>query len=189
MHYSQLVEKNACSVWANNARIILRKERCQTFLMGMIVSPRDVEVWHSALIFYEREIFESTGQRIVLIKDVLNWDVAFDEKLNQLRADFSHLVADTLAADFSQVFPDDIEVLCPAGKSFFRVWNDGRIEGCTRVGDLADFGNVKARQFEPRGEAFLCARPRYCECQVIGKLGRMCDARSGDVLQPKPMNR
>lgn len=50
--------------------------------MGMIVSPRDVEVWHSALMFYEREIFESTGQRIVLITDVLNWGVAFDEKLN-----------------------------------------------------------------------------------------------------------
>lgn len=182
MHYAQLVNKNALRPWVNNARIIIQKERCQTFFMGTILSPKEEPIWDEALAFYEKEIFSETGQPIALIRDVLNWDSSFEGRLEILRSKYSNIVADTLQADFSQVFPANSDVLCPAGKAFFRIWNDGRIGGCPYVGELVDCGNAKMRTFSPRKMLYQCNQPRYCECELIGKLGRMQDANTGDFV-------
>ncbi|MEO5344516.1 MAG: hypothetical protein H7842_14520, partial [Gammaproteobacteria bacterium SHHR-1] len=73
-------------------------------------------------------------------------------------------------------FADRPQVLCPAGKSYFRVWNDGRIQGCPNLADvseLLDCGNAKERRLHIRPQPFLCNSPRYCDCHVIDALGKM----------------
>jgi hypothetical protein len=141
--------------------------------MGTILSPHDVELWEEALRFYDHHVFQETGMRITLIRDVLNWESSFEERLESLRNKFDYLVAETRHVDFSQMFKMTDEVICPAGKAFFRVWNDGRIEGCPYIGELSDCGNAKARTFAPRETFFRCSQPKYCDCNLIGRLGKM----------------
>jgi MoaA/NifB/PqqE/SkfB family radical SAM enzyme len=173
LHYVQIKNKNALKVWEQNAKLLIRKQRCHTFLMGTILSPHDVELWEEALRFYDHHVFQETGMRITLIRDVLNWESRFEERLESLRNKFDYLVAETRHVDFSQMFKMTDEVICPAGKAFFRVWNDGRIEGCPYIGELSDCGNAMARTFAPRETFFRCSQPKYCDCNLIGRLGKM----------------
>ncbi|HEX7519929.1 MAG TPA: hypothetical protein VF325_06565, partial [Candidatus Deferrimicrobium sp.] len=65
------------------------------------------------------------------------------------------------------------EVLCPAGHEYFRVWNDGRVQGCPYVGELQDLGNLKEMRFTPRLCRTRCNTPKFCDCFDILSLGKM----------------
>ena len=65
------------------------------------------------------------------------------------------------------------EVLCPAGHRFFRIWNDGAVQGCSAVPALSMFGNLKERKILVQDRPFRCTTPRYCDCDVIERLGKM----------------
>ena len=147
--------------------------------MNTIMSPNEADFWEEALSFYDERVFKETGQPIILIRDVLNWKSSFESRLDLLRNKFHYLVTETRHVDFSKMFDDGIDVLCPAGKEYFRVWNDGSIEGCPYVGVLSNCGNAKERTFIPRENLFRCNHPRYCDCSHIKRLGKMRVCNSG----------
>lgn len=182
MHYSQLVSKNAIRHWTNNARTIIEMERCETFLMNMIMSPKEEAIWADALDFYEKEIFPATGQPIALIRDVHNLDNSFDQRIDALRLKHRESVADIFQVDSGNPFCGHDCVSCPAGKEFFRVWNDGRVVGCSQISHLVDCGNVTLRTFEPKTIPYVCDQPRFYDCQLLGKLNRMRDVSTGDII-------
>lgn len=173
MHYTQLRKKNALSVWKKNAKILIQRRPWESFLMNMIMSPCELDTWEEALFFYGRHIFDETGQRIALIKDTLNWKSSYETKLDVLKNKFNYLVSEIREANFSSLFEKGVSVFCPAGKEYFRVWNDGRIEGCPYISELSDCGNAKARTFSPRSKLFRCTQPHYCDCSHIKRLGKM----------------
>ncbi len=173
MHYTQIVKKNAMKVWEHNAKLIIRRRKWDLFLMNMIMSPSESGIWDEALTFFEESIFKETGERIILIRDTLNWRPDFEDRLQALQERFSHLVAQTRHVDFERLFNGRKEVLCPAGKEYFRVWNTGAIEGCPIIGELANLGNAKDRAFFPRHTLFHCKQPIHCDCHHILGAGKM----------------
>ena len=179
MHYMQLLKKNGLSVWEKNAKTLIQRQRWESFLMNTIMSPYEADFWEEALLFYDKHVFKETGQPIVLIRDTLNWESSFEVKLDSLRNKFYYLVSETREVNFSIMFEEGVDVLCPAGKEYFRVWNDGRIEGCPNISELSDCGNAKARNFSPRKKLFHCNQPRYCDCSHIKRLGKMRVCNSG----------
>lgn len=184
MHYTQLLNKNALSVWEKNAKILIQRQHWESFLMNTIMSPCEADIWEEALYFYDKHIFKETGQLIVLIRDTLNWETSFEAELDSLRNKFSYLVSETREVNFSTLFEEGVDVLCPAGKEYFRVWNDGRVEGCPYINELSDCGNAKARTFSPRKKLFRCNQPRYCDCSHIKRLGKMRDCNSELLENP-----
>ena len=75
------------------------------------------------------------------------------------------------------------KVLCPAGQAYFRIWNDGRVQGCPNlpgVAALYDGGNIKERRITIQPAPFQCNTPKYCDCHVIEALGKMGNAITGD---------
>ncbi|MDQ5910639.1 MAG: Radical core protein [Pseudomonadota bacterium] len=178
MHYTQILNKNALSIWKENAKTLIKRQKWESFLMNTIMSPAEEDFWEEALSFYEENIFKETGQSIVLIRDTLNWEPSFEAKLDSLRNQFSYLVSETREVNFAKMFEDGSDVLCPAGKEYFRVWNDGKIEGCPYISELTDCGNAKIRTFSPRKSLFRCNQPRYCDCSHIKRLGKMRDSNS-----------
>lgn len=137
------------------------------------MSPLDIQVWQEALRFYEQSVFHDTGQRIALIRDTLNWQEQFEEELSALHQEFSYLIAETRTVDFASMFEEHQRVLCPAGKEYFRIWNDGSVQGCPMVGELSNLGNIKERSFTPRNALFECTQPRHCDCHHISSQGKM----------------
>jgi hypothetical protein len=86
------------------------------------------------------------------------------------------VVARVHQEDFAAVFRGRLQVLCPAGRRYFRLWNDGRVQGCPNlpgVPDLFDCGNLKERRLKVRDGDFRCNSPRFCDCNVIDGLGKM----------------
>jgi MoaA/NifB/PqqE/SkfB family radical SAM enzyme len=75
--------------------------------------------------------------------------------------------------DFGKAFEGLASVLCPAGEDYFRIWNDGRVEGCPYIPELANAGNVKERRLVRRAAHFRCSTPRFCDCNNIEALGKM----------------
>jgi MoaA/NifB/PqqE/SkfB family radical SAM enzyme len=173
MHYTQIVRKNAIKIWERNAKFIIRRRKWDLFLMNMIMSPKEQEIWNEALTFFEDSIFKETGERITLIRDTLNWSLDSEDSLLALQKRFSHLVAEVRHVDFESLLNRRKEVLCPAGKEYFRVWNDGKIEGCPIIGELANLGNAKDRSFFPRKTLFHCHQPIHCDCHHILGAGKM----------------
>jgi MoaA/NifB/PqqE/SkfB family radical SAM enzyme len=173
MHYEQLRRKNAEALWASNARTLFRLHE-GTLNLNTILSPLERGTWEESLVFFEREIFGPTGRKVTLVSDC---DRAFSDEEraehDRLRERFAPMVEETYAADFEGAFAGRGAVLCPAGKSYFRIWNDGRVEGCPWVGELGGLGNLKERRFSPRAAPFRCTTPRFCDCYDILKLGRM----------------
>ncbi len=173
MHYEQLRRKNAEALWASNARMLFGLHE-GTLNLNTILSPLERASWEESLVFFEREIFGPTGRKVTLVSDC---DRAFSEEEraehDRLRDRFAPMVEETYAADFEGAFTGRGAVLCPAGKSYFRVWNDGRVEGCPWVGELGGLGNLKERRFSPRPAPFRCTTPRFCDCYDILQLGRM----------------
>lgn len=173
MHYEQIRRKNAEALWASNARTLFGLHE-GTLNLNTILSPLERATWEESLVFFEREIFGPTGRKVTLVSDC---DRAFSDEEraehDRLRERFAPMVEETYSADFEGAFAGRGAVLCPAGKSYFRIWNDGRVEGCPWVGELGGLGNLKERRFSPRPAPFRCTMPRFCDCYDILKLGRM----------------
>lgn len=173
MHFEQLRRKNAEALWAENARTLLRLHE-GTLNLNTILSPLETDSWEESLVFFEREVFGPTGRKVTLVSDC---DRAFSAEQraahDRLRERFAPMVEETYAADFEGAFAGRGAVLCPAGKSYFRIWNDGRVEGCPWIGELGGLGNLKERRFSPRPAPFRCTTPRFCDCYDILQLGRM----------------
>lgn len=173
MHYEQLRRKKAGELWAENARTLVGLHE-GLLNLNTILSPLERGTWEESLVFFEREIFGPTGQKLMLVSDC---DRAFSEEEraehDRLRERFAPMIEGTYAQDFAGAFTGRGAVLCPAGHSYFRIWNDGRVEGCPWVGELGDLGNLKERRFSPRPAPFRCTTPRFCDCYDILQLGRM----------------
>lgn len=187
MHYAQLRQKRAEATWVENARTLLGLHQ-GTLNLNTILSPLERGTWEESLLFFEREIFGPTGRKLTLVADC---ERAFsdDERAehDRLRERFAPMVEEAYHADFEGAFAGRGAVLCPAGKSYFRIWNDGRVEGCPWVGELGGLGNLKERTFAPRPGPFRCTTPRFCDCYDILQLGRMeFEEPSGAALPLHP---
>lgn len=173
MHYQQIKEKHLQKIWTENAKILIDRKGDE-MLLGTIMSPLVMDLWEDALLFYNREIFSKTGKRIVLIRDI-NRPLSEEGEalLMSLKDRFSDSVERIHQEDFEDVFRDCDHVLCPAGRSYFRIWNTGDIQGCPNIPELAQCGNVKERNISVRDELFRCSQTRYCDCNIIEALGKM----------------
>lgn len=173
MHYQQIKEKNLRQVWAENARILIDRKG-DDMLLGTIVSPMLMDSWEESLLFYDNEIFNKTGKKIVLIKDI-NHSFSKEEEdyLLTLNERFAHVVERVHQEDFAEIFQNRNHVLCPAGSSYFRIWNNGEIQGCPNIHELSQCGNVKERKIVIRDRPFYCSKTKYCDCNIIESLGKM----------------
>jgi MoaA/NifB/PqqE/SkfB family radical SAM enzyme len=173
MHYAQLLRKRAEATWAENARTLLRLHE-GTLNLNTILSPLERETWEESLLFFEREVFGPTGRKLTLVSDC---DRAFsaEERAehDRLSERFAPMIEEAYRSDFEGAFTGRGAVLCPAGKSYFRIWNDGAVEGCPWIAELGGLGNLKERTFAPRSSPFRCTTPRFCDCYDILQLGRM----------------
>lgn len=173
MHYQQIREKNLQKVWTQNAQTLIKKKGEDLFL-GTIISPLLVPYWEEALHFYEGQIFNATGKKIVLVKDINHpLNEAQEDYLLSLSERFRHLVEGTHKEDFAKIFEKYTHVFCPAGSSYFRIWNNGEISGCPNIQELVQSGNVKERKIAIRDKLFRCTEMRYCDCHAIEGLGKM----------------
>ena len=173
MHYQQLKKMNLLRVWAKNARILIEKKGSEMFL-GTILSPALKNCWEESLRFYEKEIFQKTGKALTMVKDVNTIFSKEDEALLlSLRKKFSNMTTAIHEEDFSKIFQEGIAVLCPAGKTYFRIWNDGGVQGCPMIPALSCLGNLKERKISVKKKLFYCRQPMYCDCNIIEGLGKM----------------
>jgi len=176
MHYHQIKKRGLLEGWAGNAREFHDKKG-DAVMQDYVVSPLLHDEWEEALAYYEKAVFAWTGRKILLVKDIQHPMGPADEaRLNALAAAFSHLIAGTHQEDFAQIFSGRSEVGCPAGQAYFRVWNDGRVQGCPHlpgVPSLYNGGNIKERRLSVQPGPFRCTTPRYCDCHVIEGLGKM----------------
>jgi len=173
MHYQQIKEKHLQKVWTQNAQTLIKKKGEDLFL-DTIISPLLVRYWEEALRFYERQIFNETGKKIVLVRDIHRpLDEAQEDYLLTLSERFRHLVGGVHQEDFAKIFEKHTHVFCPAGSSYFRIWNNGEISGCPNIQELSQSGNVKERRIAVRDKLFRCAEMRHCDCHAIEGLGKM----------------
>lgn len=173
MHYHQIQEKQLLDRWAQNARTLIER-RFDEVHPDYILSPPLIDEWEMALDFYAENVFAHTGKPVLLVRNI---NTAFDNdaeaRIRELSGRFGEVIAGTHQEDFAAGFADRPRVLCPAGTGYFRVWNDGRIQGCPQIPSLCDCGNIKERVLTPGNSYFLCDSPHYCDCHVIDALGKM----------------
>lgn len=173
MHYDQIAGKRLQDRWSANALAILERHEGE-MILGTILSPRHAASWEESLAFYEERVFRASGRRIWLIEDVETpYSPEERARYEALSARYAHLVERTFKNDFVSPFAGHEFVRCPAGMSYFRIWNDGRVVGCPYVPELADAGNLKERRLQRRPAPFRCGTPRYCDCYDIAQLGKM----------------
>jgi len=176
MHYHQIKQKNLLERWPANARIILERRFEQTH-PDYILSPPLRDEWEEAIAFYAQTVYAHTGRPLIPVRDVNRPFTPDDEdRLARLYARFGEVLKGEYVEDFSAAFRDRPEVMCPAGVRYFRVWNDGRVQGCPNlpnVPSLHDCGNVKERRLTVRKALFRCDTPAFCDCSAIDKLGMM----------------
>jgi MoaA/NifB/PqqE/SkfB family radical SAM enzyme len=185
MHYRQLREKHVEKVWVENTKAILERHTGE-LLLGTILSPLAEDRWEEALEFYEREIFRPTGQRMWVIRDCERPSSAGQEvRLAALEERFAPMIERSYSQDFAEAFAGRSSVLCPAGRDYFRIWNDGRVEGCPYIPALANAGNVKERHLLRREAHFRCSTPRFCDCNNIEALGKMRDLEPATAGAPR----
>jgi len=96
-----------------------------------------------------------------------------ESDVEELKNKYGHFIEEVYEPDFSESFKTVDRVICPAGKTYFRIWNDGRIEGCPNISELSHAGNVKDRVIHVREHSFLCNQAKYCDCFTIEWLGKM----------------
>ena len=182
LHYKQVKEKRVEKLWASNARAVLERHRGE-MILGTILSPLLSDLWEEGLAFYEREVFRPTGRKVWLIRDC---DRPFDPEQEalfaRLRSRFGEMVEKEHRDDFAADFSGYDWVSCPAGRDYFRIWNDGRVQGCPWIPELADLGNVKERRLLRRPSRFVCRTPRFCDCHDLVQLGKMGFPEEGRSL-------
>ncbi len=184
LHYKQVTDKRVTAAWAENARRLISLHRGE-LILGTILSPLARTTWDESLDFYRKAVFEPTGQRIWLIKDC-DRPMSAEESghVAELERRHADMVEKTHRDDFSGAFAGRESVLCPAGAEYFRVWNDGRVEGCPYIEALGGLGNLKERTFRPRPGPFACTTPKFCDCYDLLQLGRMRDASGAVIAAP-----
>ncbi len=173
LHYHQVKMKGLQEVWGKNAKIIIEKKGTD-LLLGTVMSPPLQALWEEALDFYYHNVFLDTGKKIVLIKDIQQkFDQQANVKLEQCRDKYSGAVERI----HEENFPDQIglkgKVVCPAGKSYFRIWNDGTVQGCPHIPDLKICGNIKERTMILNADYYHCSQAKHCDCHIIAALGMM----------------
>ncbi len=173
MHYHQIRHHHLQRVWAENAKILIDRKG-SNMLLGTIISPELKACWEESLLYYEKEIFHGTGKPLIFIKDI-NGVFGEEEEalLDTLQERFSSMVEYVHQEDFPAVFKGRKNVLCPAGNSYFRIWNTGEVQGCPMIPELSRSGNLKERKIHVRGNYFRCTEPGHCDCNVIEGLGKM----------------
>ena len=173
MHYQQLKKMNLLNVWAKNARILIDK-KSDEMLLGTIFSSALKNCWEESLCFYEKEIFQETGKTLTMIKDInASFNNGDEALLLSLRKKFTDMAVSIHQEDFSKIFPEGTAVLCPAGKAYFRIWNNGDVQGCPMIPALSRLGNLKEREISVKEDFFPCRQPMYCDCNIIEGLGKM----------------
>ena len=176
LHYEALKVKNSLKVWIKNSLTLIDRvnNRGTEMLLGTILSPLVSNYWEEMLSFYRNEIFSKTEKKIVLIRDIhREFSAEEEEKLNDLEDRYEYLIERVHQEDFSKEFSKYKNILCPAGMTYFRVWNDGKLEACPYIPEIRDAGNVKNRDIQIRNSHFRCNQAKYCDCNVIARLGKM----------------
>lgn len=175
-HYEALKQKNALKAWTNNISVLVDRLRdsVDEFILGTIISPKVIDRWDEGLCYYAENVFPFTGMRISLIKDVLKtYNEEELKRIEELNNRYGNVIKTIHEEDFSLQFKGHNYLLCPAGQSYYRVWNTGKVEGCPYIEELSDMGNVKSRNIITRTELFKCSKAKYCDCDLIAKLGNM----------------
>ena len=173
LHYKQVKEKRVEKAWTANARTILELHR-GSLLVGTILSPLLSDLWEEGLAFYRQAVFEGTGKRLWLIRDANRALTPEQETLlDRLVEEHADMVEKEHQEDFAAPFAGRSHVECPAGRNYYRVWNDGRVQGCMWVPELADFGNLKERRLRRAPGPFRCGTARFCDCWIIHNSGLM----------------
>jgi MoaA/NifB/PqqE/SkfB family radical SAM enzyme len=179
-HYSQLRRKKALNVWARNANLIIERmmpliDRDElAFVVDMIVTPSEQELWDEALEFYHREVWSKTGKQLLLQRDVLSeFSPEIDARLRSMATGYDSVVEQVHQEDFNSRFANFEYVDCPAGSRYFRIWNDGLVQGCPHVAQIQNLGNLKERRFSPIDHRIRCSDARYCDCNAIAIVGWM----------------
>jgi MoaA/NifB/PqqE/SkfB family radical SAM enzyme len=176
MHYAAMKKNHFLRSWQRNTKNILkRKDGDTNFLLGFILSPDEQHIWSEALSFYEQNIYSETNKKITLLRDELaTWDDVLNEDINRLQRKFKDSTEPLgEVTDFQQKLHAIDTVMCPAGRLYYRVWNDGTVQGCPVIEARRDAGNVKQRDVKFWDNDFHCNQAKYCDCVHIYKLGLM----------------
>ena len=183
MHYHQIKRKGMLERWPGNARVFIG--RCfEVTHPDYILSPPLMDEWEEAMAYYAKHVYSYTGKPLLLVRDIqIPFSPAAEALLGALRERYGEVIAGEHREDFAAGFVGRPEVLCPAGRRYFRLWNDGRVQGCPNlpgVPDLFDCGNIKERRIRIRETDFCCDTPRFCDCNIIDLLGRMRTPRQNE---------
>ncbi len=179
-HYSELRRKGALSVWVRNASLIIERmmpligHDFDTFIVDMIVTPGEQGLWDEALAFYQREVWAKTGKQLLLQRDVLSqFTQENNNRLDSMIASYGNVIEKVHQEDFQSRFADFDYVECPAGSRYFRIWNNGQVQGCPFVPQIQNMGNLKERRFNPIDHRIRCGDARHCDCNAIAQVGWM----------------
>lgn len=176
MHYDQIKKRNLNSLWSQNA-LLMHEINGKSLTIDYVLSPILRQEWEEALLYYENEVFSKTGIKLLLVRDINKTFSQEDEdKLEGIFKKFKHLISGEHQENFAQIFSGKNKVLCPAGNSYFRIWNDGKVQGCPNlphIKTLFENGNIKERRISINPNYFYCTTPQYCDCNVIESLGKM----------------
>lgn len=172
MHYHQLKEKNLLDTWANNVRTLFNKIP-DSIIVNTIMSPPLVDLWEEALAFYEQQIFQNTEKKINLICDIhyttndkftKNDETHLQKLLDRFPSTYVLGEPENMNLDFDEHFIPNEEVKCPAGQKYFRVWNDGTVQGCIPNTELSYMGNIKKREISIHKAPIRCFDANHCDC-------------------------
>jgi len=172
MHYHQLKEKSFLSKWARNVKVLYQMNP-EVIIINTIMSPPLIHLWEEALSFYEKYIFQETRIKLLLICDVHVTSIGkfheHEEKyLLELlkRFPFAYVLGDpdVMNLDFIEQFKPGKLVRCPAGQKYFRIWNDGTVQGCLPNEQISLMGNIKKREITINNTPIKCSDTRHCDC-------------------------
>lgn len=176
MHYHQIKRRGLLDRWPANARIFIERRFEETH-PDYILSPPLMGEWEEALQYYTDQVFSYTRKPLLLVRDIkIPFSDVAEAQIEMLRQSFGEVIAGDHQEDFGAGFAGRPEVLCPAGVTYFRLWNDGRIQGCPnlpKVPSLLDCGNVKERRILVQPNLFRCDSPKFCDCHIIDAFGKM----------------
>lgn len=184
-HYRQLIDHRAIQVWQRNALTMLRLADSEDFFLNFVLTPPERGLWQSALEWYEQNIYAQYPKSIILINDV-NQPLSADDETHVagLRERFGPMIRSLRIGNFETILKSFDHVVCPAGQTYLRVWNDGQIDACPNIGELCAIGNAKERRIALRDAPFHCRDVRHCDCYHVASAGNLVYFR--DVTAQAP---
>lgn len=172
MHYHQLKEKKILDTWVRNVKFLYGK-RPHIVKINTVMSPPLAYLWEEALVFYEENICRDLGIKLLLICDVHvtskeKFPEELERKLHDLKSrfPFAYMLGDpeVMNPDFDEQLKPGQVVNCPAGQKYFRVWNDGGVQGCMPNPQISYIGNIKQRQLSVSKKPIKCSDTHHCDC-------------------------